>query len=249
MPTWEWRVFIRERDEAQRFWESLGMGPWPNLEECRVDCYLPVSEVLGLKMRGGPSSELECKLRLERKKRGAELWKKVIFPLEKSGCICKADLLGVCEWLRGRSESKEPASAAFAALNSVMEFWQSREVLVLPTCSVSKKRSKVRMPNRAGIAAELTEIVVDDSVQGPVWSICIEGKSAPKVYEVLENCTYFPTSVYHSSTEGAHQLSQMSIGYPLFVISSRDDVLQQEPEKASSAYGVPSMDQLSVPIG
>ena len=65
---------LRNSDEDFDLLASLGIVCEAS---SRTDIYISASEAFGLKARGASKGKLELKIRLSRKKRGAENWEKI----------------------------------------------------------------------------------------------------------------------------------------------------------------------------
>jgi len=244
----EWRVFIerREKDEFD-LWQTLNIPVTETTPtQKRSDLYLAATNDVGVKFRGegsGGPPLLEVKVRLKRKKRGAEKWAKVMC----AHVDANVATFGAMEFRKVLTKEGLLSGHHAPYLQAVLAAWERAPPVQLLLTKERRQRSIGRL------VVEQTDFVVNMNgkpLGNPLGyrTINMEAQKASKIYKLLASSKLVPAvlpSVYlrgcanHTTcnikTPGSDSFGCVTAGFPQFVLHIAQRYLAPPATNGSSS--------------
>jgi len=230
---------VLDEQIAKSLWEKLG-GSFPKDEDqwdIRSDDYVPAGACLGVKFRASGREGLECKFRVSRKKRGAELWVKSQFGAREVGSddsleenadmsappvqishetldFMRKKLVdnvpGIQLWIENLSEEmKHEYPECKEACVEAVEALNKFDIGSPSAMSVVSLSKKINKVKDKKTTMEVAHVGIslDGGISMPMWTIAVESKEPKKMYSLLESAL----------GDDKDRMGSMAVGYPALV--------------------------------
>jgi len=257
----EYRFFINKTNSIQPFdlWKELQVSETeltPN--EARTDTYLVASDDVGIKIRGdGQYSKtiLEIKVRKHRKKRGAEIWTKIIseaIQLDATtfGAQQLEELCVSRQWLERKHGEK---------LKQVIEQWKAS-----PPVRITLRKNRRQYHTTFNVLVEQTEFTaVSGNYEFPhqYRTVNMEADAAEDIYALLSKTMLVSRAKSSVASHGCCNhttckekddgIGCITMSFPSFVRLLERELKEKElKEKVSTSKGqvIPSGTHSNSPV-